>query len=589
MHHEAIKTLVPPEVYTDRQEFIDYFYNYALKGTTRRAMSTVLLGQRRMGKTEIFKRVVNRLFFEQDHTDPQAAVPVYYSFEDEVLDNWQFARRYVENFLRWQIAFRLRDSTLLTEGGLKSNDLADFVKAKMPAPFMTEKITGVLRVLESIEEKAVNLPQRVAVQLPREVSDWDDTTIVMFLDEFQNTHLPHHNFRIIGFMQEAVESPTCPHFVTGSAMSILSREIIGRGALFGRFDSDVIEPLSGYYGAELANKAAQYYQANLPTLMAPAVSERCGGNPFYITAVIRQAAKLNQPIANEKALNQALAIDISSGFIWGELSDQVNRWIERINQHGITKWILYLSALEEEERIDINRIQETLYHKEGKHVPLETIREVLVKLSRGDLVEYLELGNWFRKMKDPILVEFLKVWGKIEVEGVPYDQVQAELRGQYQSLKRRINEYKGHLAEVFMAQVLWAGQNKTVAGNYFNHPKDITIPWYFSFVRQRMRLGNGTGQEIDVLGAAGAEVWVCQSKWWETKKVDVDALALLLQQGEAAKADFNGSQAIAWIFAYSGLTPTAEKYATEHGVLWSTYSQFNALLTHLGLRELPQL
>jgi len=34
----------------------------------------VLLGQRRMGKTEIFKRVVNRLFFEQDYEDSNAVV-----------------------------------------------------------------------------------------------------------------------------------------------------------------------------------------------------------------------------------------------------------------------------------------------------------------------------------------------------------------------------------------------------------------------------------------------------------------------------------------------------------------------------------
>ncbi len=58
----AIKTLVPEEVYTDRKFFLDYFYQVALKAQTRRTMSTVLLGQRRMGKTEIFKRVVNRLF-----------------------------------------------------------------------------------------------------------------------------------------------------------------------------------------------------------------------------------------------------------------------------------------------------------------------------------------------------------------------------------------------------------------------------------------------------------------------------------------------------------------------------------------------
>ena len=45
-------------------------------------------------------------------------------------------------------------------------------------------------------------------------------------------------------------------------------------------------------------------------------------------------------------------MDLSSGFIWGELNDQVNKWIERINEYGITKWVLYLSALEEGERIE---------------------------------------------------------------------------------------------------------------------------------------------------------------------------------------------------------------------------------------------
>ena len=35
-----------------------------------------------------------------------------------------------------------------------------------------------------------------------------------FLDEFQNTRLPHYDFDIVGFFHEAVESPTCLHFVT---------------------------------------------------------------------------------------------------------------------------------------------------------------------------------------------------------------------------------------------------------------------------------------------------------------------------------------------------------------------------------------
>ena len=81
-----VKQIVPEDVYTDRTEFLDYFHEYALKAATRRTMSTVLLGKRRMGKTEIFKRVVNRLFFEQDPKSPDAVVPVYFSFPEQQMD-----------------------------------------------------------------------------------------------------------------------------------------------------------------------------------------------------------------------------------------------------------------------------------------------------------------------------------------------------------------------------------------------------------------------------------------------------------------------------------------------------------------------
>ena len=149
--------------------------------------------------------------------------------------------------------------------------------------------------------------------------------------------------------------------------------------------------MTGYWGAELTRKAANYYQAEISQEMAPIVAERCGGNPFYINAVVQQACEQGKPILNEESLNTILAIDLSSGFIWDELADQVNRWIERINEYGITKWILYLSALEEGEKLDIERIQQALLEKEGKQVSIEEIRAVLIKLSRSDLLEYKRL------------------------------------------------------------------------------------------------------------------------------------------------------------------------------------------------------
>jgi hypothetical protein len=584
----AIRPLVSPEVYTDRQEHIDYLYNAALDAIGRRTMSTVLLGQRRMGKTEIFKRVVNRLFFEQDHRDPDAVVPVYYSFKDEPLDRWEFAIGYVENFLRWYAAFRLRDTSILSPDSVSRDGLSELIKARLEVP---KGLTGALNFMGFLQKRDVTIPEDSAVTLPRRVSDWDESTIVMFLDEFQNTRLPQYKFSIVGFMQEAVESPTCPHFVTGSAMSILAREILGRGSLFGRFDSHPIEPMTNYWGARLVLKAAIYHKTDIPYEMAPVVADRCGGNPFYITAVVRQAAKQGKLIISEETLNEILAVDLSSGFIWAELNDQVTKWIERINEYGITKWVLYLSALEEGDQLDLDRIQKELAGHEGKVVSMETIRDVLIKLSRGDLLQYMELGGWFRKIDDPILLEFLKVWGRIEVEGQDRARVQKELVRHYQTIERRIRDHLGYLAEVYMAQVLWSGQRKTLSGSFFHSNEDVTLPWRFIYIRHRTRLGAAKEMEIDVEAAAAKEHWICESKWRHGRKANhVDVESLLRKAEVLREAEGEGLETMrAWFFSHDGFTGKAEVLMKEKGMLWSVREDLDGLLKSVGLRCLPNI
>ncbi len=582
----VLPSRVPEAVYTDRQEFLDYFYKLALQARTQRAMSTVLLGQRRMGKTEIFLRVVNRLFWEQDHRDPMAVIPVYYIFRDEPIDRWEFAMQYTENFLRWYTAFRLRRPEVLNPRILSQQEVVELARSEFP---MTLGLQGTLNLFRFIPERQVIIPEEIAVTLPVSVSDNDGIPIAVFLDEFQNARRPHHEFSVVGYMQGAVESLWCPHIVTGSAMSILAREIIGRGSLFGRFDGEEIEPLPPYWGTELALRAARYYQVDLSEEIAPALADRCGGNPFYITAVVRQAAKQGKPLPDEEMINDMLAIDLSSGFIWGELNDQVSRWIERINEYGITKWVLYLSALEEGDRLDLDRIQHELRDRESKNVPLEKIREVLIKLSRGDLLQYMELGGWFRKIDDPILLDFLKVWGRIEVEGQERNSVEEDIKRRYKNFERKFHEYKGYLGEIFMAQVLWNGQNTTVPGRFFHSAQDISIPWNFSYIRHRVRLKAGKGQEIDVLGAAAGDMWVCQSKWWTKHKVGIQELQALERQGELVRHDQEIITLTLWMFAYSGLTLEAEAYAKEHNILWSALPEFNELLDHVGLRHLPKL
>jgi hypothetical protein len=581
----VVKPLVSEEIYTDRQEFLDYFYQAALKARTRHTRSTVLLGQRRMGKTEIFKRVVNRLFFEQDHLDPKAVVPVYYSFPDTFKDDWHFAAKYVENFIRWYVAFRLRDPNILLEKDVKRPHLKEIIHNKLP---MTKGFKNTFEFMESFIAQEVTIPEQSALELPRNVSDHDDSTIVMFLDEFQNVRLPQYKFDIVSYMQNAVESRTCPHFVTGSTMSILGREILGRGSLFGRFRSKPIEALTDYWGTELVYRAAHHNNVTVSQELVPIIVKRCGGNPFYLNAVVEQAAELNQAILTEDDLNTILAIDLSSGFIWGELNDQVNRWMERINEYGITKWVLYLSAIQKGEKIDLKQIQQALLEQDYQTVSLEKIREVLIKLSRGDLVEYLELGGWFRKVKDPILLEFLQVWGRIEVKGQDETTVREDFESKYTQIKKQISDLKGYLAEVYMAQILHNAQRQTLPGHYFHQDEDIKVP-RFHYVRLRERLGSGTGVEIDVHAGAGGEQWVAESKWQQNHKASITDIRKLLDKAEIVKQDREAKLMRIWFFSYDGFAPKVLDFMSEHGVLWSTKEDLDGLLDYVKLRRLPKL
>ncbi|MBF0451735.1 MAG: hypothetical protein HQK75_13610 [Candidatus Magnetomorum sp.] len=581
----AIETLVPEDVYTDRQDHIDAFCTAALNAVTRRSMSTVLIGQRRMGKTEIFKRVVNELFFKQKKNE-KFVIPVYYQFPEEFLSKKDFAICYIENFLRWYTAFHLNLPEVLTDPN-NIDALINYIEKDIP---ITRGVHVAIDLLKAVIDEAAAVPEQRAIMLPRNVAFIDDITIAMFLDEFQNTRLPHLNFSIVGFFQEAVESPRCPHFVTGSAMSILKDEILGKGALYGRFDYERIERFTDYYGEELVIKTATFYGATIHPEMPPVISDRCGGNPFYITSVVRQAAKQKKPINSEKDLNKMLAIDISSGFIWMELSDQVNRWIQRVNEYGITKWILYLAAIEEGDEIDLHRIQRELKIQESKDVPISKIKEIMIKLARGDLIEYKMFGNWFGKINDPILNEFLNVWGAIEVAKCTRKYVEEKTIQKFEKREKRFHEYKGYLAEVYMIQVLWNSQNKTLSGKYFHSSQSIKIPDHFVYIDQRSRPQVGKNMEIDIYASSGTEIWLAESKW-HNRPIGVEAVHHLIEQGKRVQEREGDilEQLSLWLFSYSGVTREAEHLMKEHDVLWSSKDDLNALLEHVHLRKLPEL
>ena len=233
--------------------------------------------------------------------------------------------------------------------------------------------------------------------------------------------------------------------------------------------------------------------------------------------------------------------------------------------------------------------------KEGTHLDIAKIQDILVHLSRGDLLGYVQLGSHFRKTDDPILLDFLKAWGKFEVEGHRRDKIVTDTVKKYKALKRRINDHKGYLAEIYLAQILQNGQRRSFSGQYFHTDGDVKIPNIFYAIRHHLRLGASVENEIDVYASDGREIWLCESKWQETQKAGPDFVRFMLESAEKLK-DYEGREYFEterplklhlWLFAHNGVTPEAEALLRKNGIYWSERKDLDELIRITGLRPLP--
>ena len=142
-----------------------------------------------------------------------------------------------------------------------------------------------------------------------------------------------------------------------------------------------------------------------------------------------------------------------------------------------------------------------------------------------------------------------------------------------------------------MAQVLWSGQRKKLPGGLFHTEKDVQLPWQFFYIRHRVRLGAAAEMEVDLYAAAGAEVWIGESKWWRGRKVGRAEVEAFLRKAELVReVEGEDLQTLrVWFFAHDGFTEEAEALMREKGIFWSIRKDLDGLLKDVGLRQLPDI
>jgi putative NIF3 family GTP cyclohydrolase 1 type 2 len=389
----------------------------------------------------------------------------------------------------------------------------------------------------------------------------------------------------VGLYQWAVEGRKCPHIVTGSAIRLITQEVLGTGALFGRFRYIEFPPLEGIYALELVDKLAHKYGVQIEEPVAGHLVTRCGGSPFYIHSVFSQATDQGlSAIPNENAVDDLLAHEISHGLIWRDWAGQLQRYFEQINSHYIAKTVLFHAAQCKDQHIEPEMIAAAVKR------PVEEVEQVLRQLSFADMID-ASGGYIFRNVKDPILREFIRVQYQLDILHQPADQVIQELQAALAHWKGKYADAVGELIEARLAALLHRFDGRRVAGRLFDVEGEIELPRFDTVYDTVVKAPGDRMRQIDLVGsrwhAARETMWIVEIKHWR-QRVD----AGVVREFAAACQAFSQSRTlptermVKWLVNAGGFTEGALAAMREEGILHSGAAEINELLAGFGLQRL---
>ena len=130
-----------------------------------------------------------------------------------------------------------------------------------------------------------------------------------------------------------------------------------------------------------------------------------------------------------------------------------------------------------------------------------------------------------------------------------------------------MRSHAGAWERVYVSQVLWNSQRRTLPAALLHSTEDIAVPDRFVCIWHRKRLGAAPDMEIDVEAAVGKELWLCESKWLSGRKAGVKEIESLLYKGRLFTVQKGSGLKILRLcfFACGGFTPDAEYLMAKEG------------------------
>ena len=580
---EQLQPLEQPQVdlFVDREEQLDKYWDWATSIPGRHANSHALIGRRRIGKTAILSKLFNRLFYEQ-----KAVTPVFISFaeflhREEPITSYEFARHYFSGYVRCYLAFHYQEPMLIREER-KLKHLHDFAEQ------MNDKyILEMCGIYDDLVDEPIpfDLVQWV-INFPKGTAATRDIPTAIIVDEFQiltRVYDPIQKVHrdLTNSFQRAVETRWAPLLVSGSAVSLLVSDALG-GMLQGRFGYHHLKPLPRKYAHSLVFKLGDYWQVDVTDELAELVYKLTDGIPHSIHCLMTSDCPSRDDLPDLDAMHEILRYELSdlNGRILQHHSREFAKYSDELNHGTTTRRVMLWVTKFPDERVDAEMASSAL------GIDWETARDALEKLRWADVVNKVGMIS-YHGPSDPMMRRYIEYQHSIEIDKVGPEKPFKDWEQEYNSMLGQLNSTKGELGAMYVRMVMSRFTGQEVDGAaYFNCDGRIALPNFVTIERRGGVVTDGIPAEIDVVGEWSQGVWMVEVKYTQ-ERIGAKLVQDFIDRCEKFRAKTAYDHYIRWYFSKSGFTKEALALLKQAGILYNDWEQFRTLARSCGCLGLP--
>lgn len=307
MNNKIIFNTCPDSEFFGRDAAIEEIYQHATS-LSNPANSIYLVGKRWIGKTEMLKRIYNRLFWEQNRV-----APIYYRFKCGY-NIEDIANDYIRDFVKQYIAFLTKKPELVTEN-IPINKL-ERILSDMEDLAPLFKSLSLHRESKKYGDHLGSL--RDAVQMPHQAAVHGNMPIFLMLDDFDLVGRNHLYKESPNIAKEFIKAMMPGSMMSGSISYLITGHI--KKLPIGGISPNSIKimelgGLNEESSIRLAEEISARYHIHYDSEILSVAARQLEGNPVYLRSIIAAAQKENRNLTTLKDFIDIYIAELSGGSI----------------------------------------------------------------------------------------------------------------------------------------------------------------------------------------------------------------------------------------------------------------------------------